>query len=134
MKYKLDKGAHSVYSLQYHLIFVIKYRRKVFDSPGIVDFLRQKFHEISSNFDVEILVMEPDLDHVHLVFKATPVLDMTRFINVLKTITSREIKRNFPAVKSKLWRSQFWSPSYFLATTGQVTLDVLKKYVEQQNQ
>ena len=49
-----------------------------------------------------------------------------------KTITSREIQRNFPVVKKELWKGKFWSPSYFLATSGQVTLDVMKKYVDSQ--
>jgi putative transposase len=67
-----------------------------------------------------------------MIFKAKPTLDIPRYINAIKTITSREIQRDFPEVKRKLWRGVFWSPSYFLATTGQVTLDVLKRYVEEQ--
>jgi len=133
MKYKLDRGSHSVYSLYYHLIFVVKYRRKVI-TPEIDDFLKQKIREISDTFDVEILAIETDKDHVHILFKATPKLDMPRYINALKTITSREIRRKFPEVKEKLWKDVFWSPSYFLATSGQVTLDVLKKYVESQGE
>lgn len=65
-------------------------------------------------------------------FKAKPTLDMPRYLNVIKTITSREMQMNFPEVKKLLWKKQFWSRSYFLATTGQVTLDQIKKYVEGQ--
>ena len=134
MKYKLDKGAHSVYALYYHLILVIKYRRKVFTNDKIIDFLKQKIHEISETHEVEILAIETDQDHVHMLFKANPTLNIPKYINTLKTITSREIRRNFPEVKEKLWRNAFWSPSYFLATSGQVTLDVLKAYVESQGE
>jgi len=134
MKYKLDKGAHSVYALYYHLILVIKYRRKVFTNDKIIDFLKQKIHEISETHEVEILAIETDQDHVHILFKANPTLNIPKYINALKTITSREIRRNFPEVKEKLWRNAFWSPSYFLATSGQVTLDVLKAYVESQGE
>jgi putative transposase len=67
-----------------------------------------------------------------MLFKAGPTLDLPKYINALKTITSREIRRNFPEVKQVLWRDAFWSRSYFLATTGQVTLDILKKYVDSQ--
>jgi len=134
MKYKLDRGAHSVYSLHYHLIFVVKYRRKVFTSNEIIDFLKQKIHEISETFEVEVLAIECDADHVHILFKAKPTLNIPKYINALKTITSREIRRKFPEVKEKLGKNVFWSPSYFLATTGQVTLDVLKKYVESQGE
>jgi len=134
MKYKLDRGAHSVYSLHYHLIFVVKYRRKVFTSNEIIDFLKQKIHEISETFEVEILAIECDVDHVHILFKAKPTLNIPKYINALKTITSREIRRKFLEVKEKLWKNVFWSPSYFLATTGQVTLDILRKYVESQGE
>jgi len=134
MKYKLDRGAHSVYALYYHLILVVKYRRKVFTDDRIIDFLKQKIHEISETHEVEILAIETDQDHVHILFKAKPTLNIPKYINALKTITSREIRRNFPEVKEKLWRNAFWSPSYFLATSGQVTLDVLKAYVESQGE
>ncbi len=134
MKYKLDRGSHSVYSLHYRLIFVVKYRRKVFTNDEIIDFLKQKILEISETFEVEILAIECDADHVHILFKAKPTLNIPKYINALKTITSREIRRNFPEVKKKLWRNVFWSPSYFLATSGQVTLDALKRYVESQGE
>ena len=132
MKYKLDKDAHSVYALQYHFVQVVKYRREVFENDEIIDFLKQKVREISERFEVDVLNIECDKDHFHMIFKAKPTLDIPRYINAIKTITSREIQRNFPEVKAKLWKGVFWSPSYFLATTGQVTLDVLKKYVEGQ--
>ena len=93
MKYK-DKGAHSVYSLQYHLVFVIKYRREVLTKNKIIDFLKQKIHEISNTFDVDVLAIECDKDHVHILFKTKPTLNIPKYINALKTITSREIRRN----------------------------------------
>lgn len=132
MKYKLDKGAHSVYALQYHLVQVVKYRKDVFENLEIVDFLKQKVREISERFEVEVLNLECDRDHFHMIFKAKPMLDIPKYINAVKTIASREIQRRFPSVREKLWKGVFWSPSYFLATSGQVTLDVLKMYVEGQ--
>ena len=132
MEYKLDKGGHSVYALQYHLVQCIKYRRKALADEKVIDFLKQKIHEISYSFQVEVISIEPDKDHFHQLFKGKPTLDIPRYLNAIKTITSREIQRKFPEVRKMLWNSQFWSRSYFLATTGQVTLDQLKKYVESQ--
>ena len=132
MEYKLDKGGHSVYALQYHLVQCIKYRRKALSDEKVIDFLKQKIHEISHSFQVEVINIEPDKDHFHQLFKGKPTLDIPRYLNAIKTITSREIQRKFPEVRKMLWNSQFWSRSYFLATTGQVTLDQLKKYVESQ--
>lgn len=133
MKYKLDKGSHSVYALQYHFVQCIKYRKKVLTDEKIIDLLRTKINEISETFKVDVLNMECDKDHFHLLFKGKPTLDIPKYLNAIKTISSREIRRKFPKIKKKLWEDAFWSRSYFLATTGQVTLDQLKKYVESQN-
>ena len=132
MSYDLDKGAHSVYSLYYHFIQAVKYRKKVFVYDAVVDLLKTKIREIAETFNVVILEIECDKDHFHMLFKATPLLNIPQFINAVKTITSREIQRNFPDVRKELWKGKFWSPSYFLATSGQVTLNVLRKYVDSQ--
>ena len=132
MRYKLAKSSHSVYALQYHLVQCIKYRRDVLDSKEIADFLKQKIYDISETFEVGALNIECDKDHFHMIFTSKPTLDIPKYVNALKTITSRELQRNFPAVKEKLWKGALWSRSYFLATTGQVTLAQLKRYVDKQ--
>ncbi|QGA54172.1 IS200/IS605 family transposase [Sulfolobus sp. E5-1-F] len=128
MRYRLNRNAHSVYSLYYHYVQVAKYRRKVFDNEEIVNFLKETIHEISNTF--KVIDIGVDKDHFHMLFKAKPTLDIPRYINAIKTITSREIQRKFPQVKEKLWKGHLWSPSYFLATSGQVTLE--ENYVESQ--
>ena len=132
MSYTLDKGAHLVYALRYYFIQVVKYRKKVFTTEKIIDLLKQIAKRISESFDVEIIDLRCDKDHFHMIFKSKPTLDIPKYINALKTISSREIQRKFPKCKKQLWKGVLWSPSYFLATTGQVTLDVLKRYVENQ--
>ncbi|MFX1486780.1 MAG: IS200/IS605 family transposase [Promethearchaeota archaeon] len=132
MRYKLDKSSHSVHALQYHLVQCVKHRRDVLDSKEIVNLLKQKIHDISATFEVGVLNIECDKDYFHMIFRSKPTLDIPRYMNALKTITSREIQRNFPAVKEKLWKGAFWSRSYFLTTTGQVTFEQLKKYIENQ--
>ena len=99
MGYKLDKSSHSVYALQYHLVQCVKYRRKVLDDKDIIDFLKQKISGISNSFEVEVLNVECDKDHFHMLFKSKPTLDMPKYLNAVKTITSREIQRKFPEVK-----------------------------------
>jgi putative transposase len=133
MIYNLDRGSHSVYSLHYHFVQCIKYRRKVLCNPVLIDFLKTKIHNISKTYEVEVLNIECDKDHFHLLFTSQPTLDIPKYINTIKTITSREIRKEFPEVKEMLWEDAFWSRSYFIATTGQVTLDILKRYVESQN-
>ncbi len=94
--------------------------------------MKQKIREMSDTHEVEVLSIECDNDHFHMIFKAKPTLNISKYVNAVKTITSREIRRNFPEINEKLWKNVLWSNSYFLATTGEVTLDVLKKYVEEQ--
>ena len=130
MNYDLDKGFHSVFALQYHFVQVVKYRKHLLDNK-ISDLLTTKIREISETFHVEVIEIGCDVDHFHMIFKARPTLDIPKYINAIKTISSREIRRNFPAVKTKIY-NKFWSPSYFLATSGQVTLSQLVKYVENQ--
>lgn len=134
MQYKLDRGSHSVYTLQYHLVQVVKYRKKAFDNEKVIDLLKLKIHEISTTFQVDVIDIGCDIDHFHMIFKSKPTLEIPKYLNAIKTITSREIRRTFPEIKEKLWGDAFWSPSYFLATTGQVTLEQLKKYVENQGE
>jgi len=128
----LTHGSHSVHALQYHLVQCVKYRKKALVDPKVIDHLKMKVNEISETFDVDVLNVECDKDHFHLLFRAKPTLDIPKYLNALKTITSRTIRQKFPELKKILWGDHFWSPSYFIASSGQVTLDQLKKYVEEQ--
>ena len=130
MIYKLDKTAHSVFTLNYHLIQCIKYRRKVLDNEKIIDELKQRTKRIAETYGITIINMEADKDHIHILFKAEPQTNLIKFINNWKSATSKSLRNRFPEIKKKLWKDIFWSPSYCLITTGQVTLDQLKKYVE----
>jgi REP element-mobilizing transposase RayT len=131
MKYDLDKGSHSVYLLQYHFVQCIKYRKKVFINENIIDTLKTHIRRCSDSQNVKVLNVETDKDHFHMLFRCNPTTNIPKYINLLKTITSREIKKKHDVSKI-LWNGKFWSPSYFLATTGGVTLDILMDYVNSQ--
>lgn len=131
MGYRTDKGAHSVYSLQFHYVACVKYRRKAL-SPSISTRLKEINLGVAERFRITIIEQETDLDHIHILFASKPQVTLSRFVNSLKTVSARMLMREFPELKRLLWGGHFWSPSYFLASTGQVTLDVLKRYVESQ--
>jgi putative transposase len=131
MKSELQKGAHSVYSLGFHLICVTKYRKKVFHDR-IATRLKQLVEIISTTYDVTIIEQEVDLDHIHVLFSCSPRLHLPKYIRVLKSSTAKTLRKKFPQIYSQLWGKAFWSPSYFLATTGQVTLEKSRQYVENQ--
>lgn len=132
-KYKFDKNCHSVYSLQYHLIVVVKYRQKAFTNEKIIERLKQLTKDIATDFDCEIINQECDIDHIHIILKCKPQTELTKLINSLKGVTSRILRKEFASqLRHILWGDSFWSDSYCLITTGQTTLDQLKKYVESQ--
>lgn len=133
MVYKLDKNAHSVYTLNYHLVQCIKYRRKVLTFPEIIDELKYRTNKIAETYGINVISIETDLDHVHILFNTKPQTELLKFIDNWKSSTSKVLSNKFKKeLRKKLWNSGFWSKSYCLITTGQVTLDVLKKYVESQ--
>ena len=131
--YHLDKTNNCVFSLCYHFITVVKYRQKVFTEDKIISDLKIIMDKIAEDFDVDIIEQECGEDHIHLLFRTKPTLDMTKFINILKGRSSREIREKYKNfLKNKLWGDSFWSPSYFLATTGNVTIDILQEYISNQ--
>lgn len=132
MRYKLDKGNHSVYSIQFHYVACVKYRRKVLIGT-ISERLKTINLDVAKSFGIEIIEQETAIDHIHILFSSKPQIQPSKFVNSLKSVSARLIFREFPEVKEKLWERHFWSPSYFLASTGQVTLEDLKRYVENQN-
>jgi putative transposase len=132
MKYKLDRSAHSVYSLHYHLVMVIKYRRKALYDEEIRERLKQIVWSLSDELGIEILAQEPSEDHLHILFRASPTTNLANVVNVIKGVTARRLRQEFPQTKEFLWGDSFWSNSYFIASTGQVSLDVLMQYVESQ--
>lgn len=133
-RYDIDRSAHAVYSLHYHIIFVIKYRRKALHTDKIRERLKEIFRELAPGLKIEITGMEPAEDHIHMLIKGTPSTDLVKVTNTLKGVSSRYLRQEFPEIKNLLWGDSFWSDSKFIASTGQVSLDVLMKYVESQNE
>ncbi len=133
-KYTFDKSAHAIYTLNYHLIQCVKYRKKALINDDIIDDLKQRTRKIAEMYGITIINQECDEDHTHILFSASPQTDLVKFINNLKGATSKAIQHRFPEIKKLLWKGMFWSDSYCLITTGQTTLDQLKKYVESQGE
>ena len=130
---KLDSNNHSVFLLYYHLVLVVKYRRQVFDD-GMSDFAKDIFLRIAKLHNITLEQWKHDKDHVHIMFRAHPNTEISKFINAYKSASSRLIKKNFPAVRRKLWKEMFWSRSFCLLTTGGAPIEVIRKYIERQGQ
>ncbi|WP_368502824.1 IS200/IS605 family transposase (plasmid) [Alkalihalophilus sp. As8PL] len=128
---KLDSNNHSVFSMYYHLVLVVKYRRSVIDNT-ISDYAKNKFVSLGENYKITLVEWNHDIDHVHILFKAHPNSELSKFINAYKSASSRLIKKEFPLVRKKLWKEMFWSRSFCLLTTGGSPIEVVKKYIENQ--
>ena len=130
---KYDTNNHSVFLLNYHLILVTKYRKKVITND-ILNRIQEIFKDIGSKnqYQIDLQEINSDLDHIHIIFKAQPKSELSKFLNAFKSASSRLIQKEFPQIKTVLYNNQFWSKSFFLSTTGGVSLDILKDYVESQ--
>jgi len=128
---KLDSNNHSVFLLYYHLVLVVKYRRKVIDDE-ISEYAKKVFIRIGEKYNITLVEWNHDEDHIHILFKAHPNSELSKFINTYKSASSRLIKKEFPRVKEKLWKEYFWSRSFCLLTTGGAPIEVIKKYIESQ--
>ena len=128
---ELDTNAHSVFLLHYHLVLVTKYRRKVIDG-AISQRAKEIFENIAPTYKISVQEWNHTQDHIHILFKAQPKTEMSKFINAYKSASSRLIKKEFPIVTKKLWKEYFWSTSFCLLTTGGAPLEVVRKYIESQ--
>lgn len=133
MSSNLNRNQHSVYKLTYHLVLVIKYRRKVIDED-IFNSLMVIFSDIGDKYDVEIIESNWDADHIHILFEATPSTNLVKFINAYKSASSRSIKRDYPKIKRFLWKSAFWKTGYFITTSGGANIETIKRYIERQRE
>lgn len=134
MKLIYDTNNHSVFLLQYHLILVVKYRRKVI-TDEISNRLKEIFEYIAikDQYKLQTIEFNHDQDHLHILFKAEPKSEISKFLGAYKSASSRLIKKEFPELKQKLWKEMFWSQSFFLSTVGTgINIETLKKYVESQ--
>lgn len=123
-----------MYSLHFHLILTTKYRRGVLTEERIA-FIGEVIGGFADNYGVEVTNFDGGDDHLHIPFRAKPTTDLVKFINTLKGATARRIRNEYEdELKNERWGDSFWTDSYCLISTGQVSLDVLMEYVENQRE
>ena len=130
---RLDSNAHSVFLMYYHLVLVVKYRGKIFDNV-VSDRAKEIFEYITPKYNITLQEWNHDIDHVHILFKAHPNTEISKFINAYKSASSRLLKKEFPEIRQKLWKEYFWSQSFCLLTTGSAPIDIIKTYIESQGE
>ena len=123
---------HAVYDLKYHFVWIPKYRKKLLKGD-VAKYVRQVFHHIAKEYDWEIEEMAIEVDHVHIFLHATPKYGPSQIVQLMKSISAREVFKQYPQLRKKLWAGELWSDGYFVRRVGdQVTAEVIKAYIRYQ--
>jgi len=134
MKKSIDfrTGRTCVFMMHVHLVFITKYRRKVF-TKEILNDLETIFSHVCERFQSELVECDGEHDHVHLLINYPPTCPVSRLVNSLKGVSSRLIrKKAYPSIQEALWEKNLWSPSYFAGSCGGASLNVIRQYIESQ--
>ena len=121
---------HAVYDLKYHLVWIPKYRKDIL-SGEVSRYLKEVFQRIAEEFGIDTMeVME---DHVHIFVEVPPRYSPAQTVQILKSVSAREIFKKFPKLRKQLWAGELWSDGYFVRSVGdKVTADIIRKYIEYQ--
>ena len=128
-----SKNRHK-YLLQYHIIFVCKYRKKLLMSKQISDDIKQFSYEICQKHKSIIRYMETDKDHIHYMIETDPTMSISKIVNLMKSYTTYHIWKRYPNyLRKHFWREHtFWTDGYFACSVGNVSEEMLRKYIENQ--
>jgi REP-associated tyrosine transposase len=126
------KGYHCAYEIHYHIVFPVKYRKALL-SVEIESALVRISHEIQDRYEIIFDQMGCDLDHIHLLCSAHPKYSPGDIVRIYKSLTARQLFRDFPSLKKELWGGEFWTDGYYVATVGERNnWDTVAKYVQNQ--
>jgi len=124
-------GAHTVFEIHLHLVWVTKYRRAVL-SGEIGVRVRDLLREICGNEDVTIIKGHVSRDHVHLFVSIPPQVTISRLVQRLKGKTAYKLLQEYPHIRKKFWGQHMWARGYFCCSSGHVTDEVIKEYIANQ--
>ena len=132
MELKTSKNCHALYNLQYHLILVTKYRKPCI-TEEVFQCLKGQFIKIAGLNQATVEEISYEKDHVHILLSAPPQTCLSTMINAMKSTTSRLARKSFPEHLSKFyWKPYFWSRSYLILSSGGAPIEVIKKYIQEQ--
>jgi putative transposase len=126
------KSSHTVYDIKYHIVWITKYRKQVLRAD-IAQRVRELTREICRTNDVEIIKGHISRDHVHIFVSVPPHISVSQLVKSIKGKVSRKLMIEYKTLSRTFWGRHMWARGYFVATSGNVTDDVIMKYIEQQN-
>ena len=125
-------SAHAVYDLKYHFVWTPKYRKELLIGE-VAEALAEILQRVAEAYDMEIDTMEVMEDHVHVFLSVPPRYSPARVMQIMKSISARELFARFPWVRRKLWGGEFWGDGYFVRSVGdQVTTEIIRRYIRYQ--
>ncbi|AKA07456.1 IS200/IS605 family transposase [Streptomyces noursei] len=126
-------GRHCIFALHAHLVFVTKYRHKVFNDAHLKR-IEEIMRAVCADFECELIEFNGENNHVHLLVNFPPKFALSKLVNSLKGVTSRRLRQEYPELVRHYWRAQrLWSGSYFAGSVGGAPLSSVRQYIEQQN-
>jgi putative transposase len=129
----IKRARHAVYDIKYHFVWVPKYRKRIL-TKQLKKRVEELFRAIAGEYDFEIDAMGIEVDHVHIFLSAPPKHSPAKIVEVLKSISSREVFKEFPELEKELWAGEFWSDGYFVRTVGdKVTSELIRQYIKYQH-
>ena len=128
---RYDKGAHTTHRLQYHLVWIPKYRKRVLQGKIAIR-LKTLMYEACKMNGWWISEMSIQADHIHIVVQASPRNSVAEVVQIFKGGTSRVLRKEFPELEEFLWGESFWADGYFAETVGQVNEEIVKRYIRRQ--
>ncbi len=128
---RIHRGRGYVYSVQYHMVWCVKYRHKVLDEE-ITKALIELLRSIAEENGIIIKEINGDMDHIHLLVECTPQHYIPDMMKALKGVSARLLLKKYPELKKKLWGGHLWNPSYFIATVSENTENQIREYIKSQ--
>ncbi len=127
------KTSHSVYDLKYHIVWITKYRKPVLQGEIAVR-VRELIRQTCRTLDVYIVSGHVSKDHVHLLVSVPPKVSVSELVKRLKGRSSRRMLDEYNELRRQYWGRHLWARGYFAASTGNVTDEIIKQYIESQEQ
>lgn len=124
-------GRGYVYSIQYHLVWCVKYRRDVLVDQIEMD-TKSIIQDLADEHEIEIVEMETDKDHIHLLIECKPQHYIPNLVKAFKGVSARKLFKLHPELKKRLWGGHLWNSSYFIATVSETTKEQIRKYIQNQ--
>jgi len=125
------KSSHTTYDIKYHLVWITKYRKRVLTGE-IAKRARELIREICRGCDVEIIKGHVSTDHVHIFVSVPPHISVSRLMQSIKGKSSRKMMSEFKTLSRQFWGRHIWARGYFVASSGNVTDEVIMQYIELQ--